>query len=261
MMNQKNNMYILFCVLTILLTACEPSQSELNKNATSIAANIFATLTAQPPTATLTPSPTITKTPTATLFPTPTLPPVIDGWRTYSYPDFSINAPEQWRLFYVGNGQVEQVLKSLQSTNHEWDNIAKELISQITGNDNEYEAFRLMAIDPNAFYTNHSSFLIEKYPTDGQYTIPQLCTKFIDHAKKQTLKVVHVNCNDHLNGKTAFQFTLQATTKSADVYDIQYFVFDGEWVWLIEYIVETPGEKDGAPVFTEIANSFKILNP
>jgi hypothetical protein len=57
------------------LSACGPSQAEMNATVTQGAANIFATLTAQAPTATptFTPSPTSTATPISTSTPTPVL--------------------------------------------------------------------------------------------------------------------------------------------------------------------------------------------
>ncbi len=61
-------------VMITLLTACGPSQNKLNVTATQIAARIYATQTAQAPTATMTytPSPTATITPTSTPTPIPT---------------------------------------------------------------------------------------------------------------------------------------------------------------------------------------------
>jgi hypothetical protein len=59
-------------VLVGFLVSCGPSQAELDTQATAVAANIFATQTAQAPTSTPTSTPTPTKTPTATPTKTPT---------------------------------------------------------------------------------------------------------------------------------------------------------------------------------------------
>ncbi len=61
-----------------ILAACGPSPDQVNATATQIAANIFATQTAQAPTATMTftPSPTATSTPTLTPTPTSTSTPL-----------------------------------------------------------------------------------------------------------------------------------------------------------------------------------------
>jgi hypothetical protein len=69
--------FILLLLTCAILTACGPSQAEMDVTATKVAADIFATQTAEAPTATLTftPSPTSTPTPTAT--PTPTHTPTI----------------------------------------------------------------------------------------------------------------------------------------------------------------------------------------
>lgn len=68
----------LLLVACVILIACGPSQAEQDAQATQIAANDFATQTAEAPTATLTPTsvpPTATPTPTATLTATPTATP------------------------------------------------------------------------------------------------------------------------------------------------------------------------------------------
>jgi hypothetical protein len=81
--------FVLICLLMVTgLAACGPSQAELDAEATKVAAEIFATQTAEaptptpPPTATATPTPTFTptpipptETPTPLPSPTPTTPP------------------------------------------------------------------------------------------------------------------------------------------------------------------------------------------
>jgi YVTN family beta-propeller protein len=59
-------------MLFILVPACAPSQAELDATATRVAANIFATQTAQAPTITPTSAPTSAPTATPTTTPTPT---------------------------------------------------------------------------------------------------------------------------------------------------------------------------------------------
>jgi len=51
-------------LMALVLCACGPSQAELDSTATKVAADIFATQTAEAPTATFTPEPTDTPTPT-----------------------------------------------------------------------------------------------------------------------------------------------------------------------------------------------------
>lgn len=69
---QRTILYILLVGIVVigLLVACGPSEEELNATSTQIAANIFATQTAEAPTSTNTP--TITSTPEPTLTPTST---------------------------------------------------------------------------------------------------------------------------------------------------------------------------------------------
>ncbi len=73
--------------LLVILTACSPSKAQMNSLRTEVAAEIYATLTANPqpptPTATITLTPTVTLTatpiPTETPVPSPTLVPVVNG--------------------------------------------------------------------------------------------------------------------------------------------------------------------------------------
>jgi hypothetical protein len=81
MLKMKTNQLLILAIgliSVLLLAACGPSQTQLDATATQIAANIFATQTAQAPTAaptfTPTPTPRPTSTPTPTLTPTPPSP-------------------------------------------------------------------------------------------------------------------------------------------------------------------------------------------
>jgi S1-C subfamily serine protease len=68
---RKKAFLIVCVVLAMLLAACGPPQEELDAQATEIAANVFATQTAEAPTHT--PTATVTSTPTTTATPTPTV--------------------------------------------------------------------------------------------------------------------------------------------------------------------------------------------
>ena len=70
---EKKVLFVLVCVLIgALLVACGPSHAELDAQATKIAADVFATQTAEAPTRTPTVPPTNTPTPTPTSTATPT---------------------------------------------------------------------------------------------------------------------------------------------------------------------------------------------
>lgn len=75
---KSNTPFVLIGILTgSLLVACAPSQVELDATSTQIAANIFATQTAEAPKPT--PTPTLTATPTITPTPTSTPRPFSDA--------------------------------------------------------------------------------------------------------------------------------------------------------------------------------------
>ncbi len=77
MIKRQTTIICFVCLLTaVILAACGPTEEELNVTATKLAAELFATQTAEAPTPTETPlptpSPTFTPTSTPTLTPTPT---------------------------------------------------------------------------------------------------------------------------------------------------------------------------------------------
>ncbi len=82
-MNKKTSRILVYLLLMgVILSACGPSQAELDAQATQSAADAFATQTAEAPTptptptVTLTPTPTFTPTPVPTDTPTPTATPI-----------------------------------------------------------------------------------------------------------------------------------------------------------------------------------------
>ena len=80
-MEKKPSLILTLLLMAVLVSACGPSQAELDAQATKVAAAIFATQTAEAPTATPTPTPTPspTSTPTDTPAPSPTPLPDLSG--------------------------------------------------------------------------------------------------------------------------------------------------------------------------------------
>lgn len=76
MRNASFTIMILLSIV-VLISACGPSQAELDTTATQMTANNFASQTAQAPTVTSTPPPSLTPTTTPTIAPTPTNTPTI----------------------------------------------------------------------------------------------------------------------------------------------------------------------------------------
>jgi len=71
-MNARCSSVLVLFLIVAILSACGPSQEELDAQATEVAANIYATRTAKAPTITHTPLPTATATPEPTATPTAT---------------------------------------------------------------------------------------------------------------------------------------------------------------------------------------------
>jgi len=92
-MSKQRSCVLVILLLGVVLSACGPSQSERDAQATQIVANIFATQTAEAPTptptftVTSTPMPTPTNTPTPTDTPTATPTPTLTPTPTYTPTD------------------------------------------------------------------------------------------------------------------------------------------------------------------------------
>jgi hypothetical protein len=93
--------FVLVCIIVVgvSLAACGPSQAELDAQATKVAADIFATQTAEAPTPTPIPTltPTPTETPTPTPVPTPTFTPTPSPVPTE--PPYRLQADEDKEAF------------------------------------------------------------------------------------------------------------------------------------------------------------------
>ncbi|UCF60324.1 MAG: hypothetical protein JSV37_11230 [Anaerolineaceae bacterium] len=126
-MDKKALIILALLLLSGIIAACGPSQDELDAQATEIAANIFATQTAEAPTSTPTSSPTSTPTsthtltPTYTQTPTPTLTPfpsfrddfakvLAPGWIWMNEDMFTWNTSEKpgfLRIYLSDKGLVD----------------------------------------------------------------------------------------------------------------------------------------------------------
>jgi hypothetical protein len=134
--NQKIHLLLtVLFLLVIFLPACGPSQAEIEATATQAAVSMYATQTAQAPTATTiptstptpqptdtpTPSPSPTSTPEPTATPTPTpvptaAPPIpMEGFA--SWVDglmYELEIPEEWEgeIHFPGEGQLSMLFYS-----------------------------------------------------------------------------------------------------------------------------------------------------
>lgn len=110
-------LYVTF-LACLSLVGCGPSPEEIKAAETVVAAEIFATQTAEAPTPTSTPSPTAMPRPSMTSTPeiqtTATLPPVEDGWRTYGLEDFSISLPGSWIVMDINVEDLSEYMENHQ---------------------------------------------------------------------------------------------------------------------------------------------------
>ena len=119
--------------ISAILVSCGPSQAELDTQATKIAADIFATQTAEAPTPTPTFMPTSTPTFTPTSTPTPmptstststptiiaTLPPLPTGWRDHAASGFHIALPERWEAVDIQEEGIEAIWRLLEGVDND----------------------------------------------------------------------------------------------------------------------------------------------
>jgi hypothetical protein len=241
-------------VLTFLLSACDSSKADLDRQATSVAGNIFSTLTAQAPTATPTRIPTSTPTPTATPLPMPTLPLAVDGWRIYQFSEFSISIPQQWRVVYIGKGKSAQVIKSLTAVGENWANRMSKYIMDQASRD----SMRLIAADSKSYLNTLSNLNISEVPLSMDVSQNAICHQLPDLSKEKDVQILETNCNLKTNGLNTVRLITLTQVDTKSIYTYQYFIFSSDKLWIILLGSESAQVDTELPTFSKIVDSFTL---
>lgn len=254
-MNKSLN-YIILPLFAFSLVACGPSQAELDAQATSIAADIFASQTAAAPTATptITPTPVPTSTPTETPRPTVTPYPLPDGWIDYSTSGFYIALPESWSVVELEEEGVEAIWQLMEGIESEWaQNITSLFSSELVA---ETIKFWAMSDEPaGAGYPNvNVSFQSQVIPIDTS----ELCDLLPSVYDQMGLMVVASECNLTINAIESARFVIRMEMGPLSIQQVQYLFVEGGRFWSVTLGVDETVWDAYVSLFDEIANTFRI---
>jgi hypothetical protein len=251
-------------ILTFLLVGCN-SSAEMARQTTLVAANIYATLTAQAPTVTPSAVPLPTQIPTlpqiSTLtsapLPTPTLPAAVDGWRNYVLQNFSVSIPEDWKVIDISPQTESQIASNLQSINEDWARMASSMMSS-----EQYKQYlKLIAIDPHMAGTGYTNFLVENQTLPFEMPAKDVCTQLVQSYQQLKVAVQDSNCSIQINGKDAGTITVRLSNGSIIAIQKQIIFTHQDQLWLIGFTTQEAQVGNYTSTFNKITNSFKILTP
>lgn len=250
---EKRMSFVLICLLTsAILVACGPSQ------ATKIAADIFATQTAEAPTPTptFTPTSTPTPTPTSTSTPTPTatLPSLPTGWRDHAASGFHIALPERWESVDVEERGIEAIWNLLEGTNTEW---ARNITTMVSAEAMQ-EMIKFWAMDSEpagiGYATISITFLSQPFPIK----VDDLCTQMPLLYEQIGFELVDADCGLEINDLDAARFVIRLRMGSLAVKQYQYvYVREGD-IWTLTLAVDETEWSEYEPIFATIAESFRV---
>jgi basic membrane protein A len=279
----KKYIWSLLVVTALLLSACGTSQEDLDATATQIAAEIFATQTAQAPTATptftptptptdtptLTPTPTPTDTPSPTPTPTPTptppptdtptpTPPVAidipEGWVLYIAGDLALALPERWQAIDVTEEGVEAIFDTASALNEEW---AQNLTAMFSAEAMK-DKLKFWALDPklagSGFATVNVTQDAMPFALDAETLAGQLESVY----EQMGLTVLAVEKDLEINGLDAARATIEAGVGPFTVRQDQYILVQDTDIWILTLAVDQTAWEDYEPTFATIAQTFHL---
>lgn len=273
---------------SVCLTACGPSQAELDATATQFTANIFATQTAQAPTSTSTPTPTHTPTltptftstatftPTSTASPTstPTLEPgtvitstLDNGWVLYEAvaDGFAIALPPEW----IHIGLNPSTFKDLLAIEAELDPEMGEILESETfrnmiANGLKFYAFDLsqeaMKIGQPAAINIFTLDLGMKIPLD---VLVPLTLEQVESIADPAYPITHQRVQ--LTNVAAEQLTYTGSANNfkgdqIPMMIMQYLVIDGSMQYVITLGAPKALDDTYSNIFEDIGESFRLMD-
>ena len=266
-------------LLVASVTACTSfSESQHNAEATEIAAQVFATQTAQAPTATptasptptwtpmptSTPSPTPTPTPTASPMPTttPTLSPtqtsipfpLPEGWIDYGSGGFHIALPEAWQAIDIDQEGMEAIFDALEGLDADW----AQSITDMLSSEQAQESFKLWAMEPKVagmgFPTLNVQHQVSPFAMEPDLLLSQLEAIY----EQMGIEVVSIEPDLEINGLTASRLSIRLSTDLTTVRNYQYVFMKGRDLWTVNMSVDDSKWSEYEPLFVQIGETFRL---
>jgi hypothetical protein len=247
-MKKRVHIAFLYLYLGITLISCGPSQAELDRQATEIAASIFATQTAEAPT----PTPTFTPTPTHT--PTPTSPPLPVGWQGYSMGNFFIALPERWELVDVEEEGIEAIIQFLELLNSEW---AQNSAAMFTA-EGMQDMMRFWAMDPQPAGPGYASANLTYQALPIPIRVEDLCTIMPSIYDQMGIELLDAACDLEINGLETARITIRLEVGVLAIREYQYIYLGEDDQWTMSLGVGEAAWSEYEPIFITIAESFRV---
>jgi hypothetical protein len=262
-MRKISKLCSILLLLNLILVACSPSQEELDATETKVAADDFATQTANAPTSTATftasPEPTSTYTPEPSSTPTSPPSPADDSASSgdfieYSTSGFHITLPAQWEVVDINQEGVEALWEVIEGLETEWAEAAQAMYSS----EAMLEAFDLWAIDsaPTNFGFAVAAVMSQEFP----YPIAakDLCTLMPSTYEQMGIEMVDSDCSLEINGINTARFIVRIEVEGMVMKQVQYCYLSGTDMWVLTMGVVETEWMEYEPVLFGIAESFRI---
>ncbi len=252
-------------LVNLVLAACGPSQAELDATETKVAADTFATQTANAPTATATltaspePTSTFTITPEPSSTPTSAPPPVEDPTssgdvREYSMGGFHISLPARWEVIDIDKEGVDALWEIIEGLETEWAETARAMYNS----EAMLEAFDLWAIDYQLAGLGFAVATVLSQELPYAIEAESLCMMMLATYEQMGIEVVDSDCTLEVNGIGAARFVIQIEVEGMVMKQVQYCYLSGTDMWVLSMGVDETAWTEYGPIFIEIAESFRI---
>lgn len=266
---------IAFLLLIVAaLTGCMSAAEQRIAQATEIAANIFATQTAQVPTATLMPTPTATFTPTPTPSPTPTLTPtstptetpsptplptavpveVPEGFVDTAGTGFRVAIPEAWQAIPVDKEGVQALLDAMKGMNEGW---VQSLSSMIT-TEAMQESLKMMVVGDKPAGTGYPFLIVQYQGTPLPVTASALVEQLQAMYQQVGVEVLYTGSDLEINGLAAGKVQIRASVGPISVIETQTVFVHGHDVWILTAGVDETAYPDYERLLQQIVESFRL---
>jgi len=231
------NLQLLIC---IILSACGTSQVSMSSAETQAAAKIFATLTAQAPTATR----VTTNTPMPKSTPTP-----ITGWNKFESSGIEIWLPESYEGGDLEN-DTEVIINRMKALGPEFEQMANNI-------EKNPSMVKLIAVDTNigdtGFVTNInigreqilSTMTFDMYMETMKKQLPSFWT-IIDEKKVQ------------LDQHEALRLVSRLDISGEVMKQLQYLVKNNNTLWIITSTTTLEEFDERLPIFEQVVGTVKI---
>jgi hypothetical protein len=260
-MSKLSKLCSIVLLINLTLAACGPSQVELDATDTKVAADAFATQTANAPTATstATPEPTSTFTPEPSSTPTLPQPPAEDTTTSddvleYFVSGFYISLPTRWEVIDIDKEGVDALWEFIAGLETDWADAAQAMFSS----EEILEAFDLWAIDSQSSGDSYAVATVLSQELPGPLAAGDLCMVMPATYDQMGIEMVDSDCTLTINGIGAARFVVRLEVEGMPLKQAQYCYISGTDMWVLSMGVSEAEWPEYESILSGIGESFRI---